>query len=282
MMDKRFLCAVMAVTATSSLGLFAQPASAKDFFGVKLEIGSPLDASDFSETFLLDITTEDSSTTVGPVPGYPNPGVITPGGGSPDPGNPLLTSLPYTFSGYRITGITGKLFKGGVHAGNVKYNPDPTADGGSNAEVTGVFNYLTDIPTIPPTEGNPIDLIAHAKPDNLFNPGGEGLGFSLPSPTQFQDNYVSFGGFAFDVFNLDGTFDEPYQLFTVGASPTDGIYTSLKPGDYAGCPGSCVGAKINPVPGPLPLLGVGAAFGYSRKLRKRIKSSKPEVISTFV
>ena len=28
------------------------------------------------------------------------------------------------------------------------------------------------------------------------------------------------------------------------------------------------------VPGPLPLLGVAAAFGYSRKLRKRIKESK--------
>lgn len=35
------------------------------------------------------------------------------------------------------------------------------------------------------------------------------------------------------------------------------------------------------VPGPLPILGVGAAFGWSRKLRKRIKSSKPEVISTI-
>jgi len=28
-----------------------------------------------------------------------------------------------------------------------------------------------------------------------------------------------------------------------------------------------------PVPGPLPLLGVGAAFGFSRKLKKRIKSA---------
>jgi hypothetical protein len=35
-----------------------------------------------------------------------------------------------------------------------------------------------------------------------------------------------------------------------------------------------------PVPGPLPILGLGAVFGYSRKLRKRIKSSKPDVIST--
>jgi hypothetical protein len=29
------------------------------------------------------------------------------------------------------------------------------------------------------------------------------------------------------------------------------------------------------VPGPLPLLGVGAAFGFSRKLRKRIRGSLP-------
>jgi hypothetical protein len=36
------------------------------------------------------------------------------------------------------------------------------------------------------------------------------------------------------------------------------------------------------VPAPLPLLGVGAAFGYSRKLRKRIKISKsPDLISAI-
>jgi hypothetical protein len=33
------------------------------------------------------------------------------------------------------------------------------------------------------------------------------------------------------------------------------------------------------VPGPLPLLGVAAAFGYSRKLRKRLKSNKLPVVS---
>lgn len=31
--------------------------------------------------------------------------------------------------------------------------------------------------------------------------------------------------------------------------------------------------QTTPVPGPLPLLGIGAAFGMSRKLRKRIKGS---------
>jgi hypothetical protein len=36
------------------------------------------------------------------------------------------------------------------------------------------------------------------------------------------------------------------------------------------------------VPGPIPLFGVAAAFGYSRKLRKRIKTSKlPEVMSAI-
>lgn len=32
---------------------------------------------------------------------------------------------------------------------------------------------------------------------------------------------------------------------------------------------------FTPVPGPLPLLGAAAAFGWSRKLRHRIQSSKP-------
>jgi phospholipase/lecithinase/hemolysin len=35
------------------------------------------------------------------------------------------------------------------------------------------------------------------------------------------------------------------------------------------------------VPAPVPLLGFGVAFGYSRKLRKRIKSSKPPVASAL-
>ena len=38
--------------------------------------------------------------------------------------------------------------------------------------------------------------------------------------------------------------------------------------------------RIHVVPGPLPILGAAAAFSYSRKLRKSLKASKPEVIST--
>lgn len=148
---------------------------------------------------------------------------------------------------------------------------------GTNAEDVGVFNYAYN-------GGYPTDLIAHALPDDLWNPGGEGLGFSLtPSlPSYALDNSVSFGGFAFDVFDTgSSTFDEPYQLFTVSKQPTSGNFTSFGPGDYAGCPGSCRGADVN-VPGPLPILGLAAAFRFSRRLRKKIKASKaPDVISTI-
>ena len=37
---------------------------------------------------------------------------------------------------------------------------------------------------------------------------------------------------------------------------------------------------LTPVPGPLPLFGAGAAFGFSRKLRRKIRRSQPELIST--
>jgi hypothetical protein len=39
-------------------------------------------------------------------------------------------------------------------------------------------------------------------------------------------------------------------------------------------------ADAPPVPGPLPTLGAAAAFGFSRKLRKRIKLSANAVSST--
>ncbi len=39
-------------------------------------------------------------------------------------------------------------------------------------------------------------------------------------------------------------------------------------------------ATVSQAPGPLPILGIAAVFGFSRKLRSRIKNAKPELIST--
>jgi hypothetical protein len=277
--------------SVGSIGLgfiFTQPVLA----GTKLLKNQMIKVSP-DELFVFDLITDDSPTTE-THPGYLNPGDVTPNPNDPlpppsrEPGD-LLTSELYTFKGYKIQQLlNGKRYTNGVYDGDIKYR-EPAPFVGTNTEDVGVFNYRVETPNpdplLPPIVTYPTDLIAHALPDNLWNPGGEGLGFSFtPSlPSSALDNYVSFGGFAFDVFKAGTSdFDEPYQIFTVSKQPTSGGFTYLVPGAYAGCPGSCVSARVNPVPGPLPLLGVGAAFGLSRKLRKRIKGSKtPEVISAI-
>jgi hypothetical protein len=45
--------------------------------------------------------------------------------------------------------------------------------------------------------------------------------------------------------------------------------------------GGLFGPNFAEVPGPLPIFGAAAAFGYSRKLRKRIKSSTNTVSTTL-
>jgi hypothetical protein len=63
---------------------------------------------------------------------------------------------------------------------------------------------------------------------------------------------------------------------TVDSSPISGKLISVTD-TWATCPECNVRAVTNTynqvahVPGPLPLLGVGAAFGYSRRLRNRLK-----------
>ena len=266
----------------------AAKAASKFFANQKIVVAADPGKS-LQEIFIFDLETEDSLTKITRL-GYKNPGAVTPTNpydtlAVRTDSNPLLTSKEYTFEGYKIKKIlNGKVYKGGVHVGDIRYR-ESSPYAGTNVEDVGVFNYAVHNPTPPPLNLYPTDLIAHDIPDDLWNPGGEGAGFSsTPSlPTSALDNHVSFGGFGFDVYKVGTTdFDEPYQIFTVSMPSTDGYFTGFGAGDYAGCPGSCRGAKVNPVPGPLPLLGVGAAFGFSRNLRKRIKGSKsPEVMSAL-
>jgi hypothetical protein len=70
-------------------------------------------------------------------------------------------------------------------------------------------------------------------------------------------------------FGTAGLFDEAAGCL----NPSGCTAPPPAPGDEQPAPGD------NPTaaPGPLPLLGVGAAFGYSRRLRRRIKSTGPSV-----
>jgi phospholipase/lecithinase/hemolysin len=62
-------------------------------------------------------------------------------------------------------------------------------------------------------------------------------------------------------------------LYWDGNHPTTAAHRILGSAFY--------GAVRTRVPGPLPVLGAAAAFGFSRKLRKRIKSSKLPVVSAI-
>lgn len=116
----------------------------------------------------------------------------------------------------------------------------------------------------------------------LGNPVSAVGGFLNYAPGYFDDMYIS-------ALDINGNILESYDLSfsTSGSNSGASFYiqrnsfdiATFRVGDsYAGIANFTYNAV--PVPGPLPILGVAASFGYSRKLRKRIKSSKPEVIST--
>jgi len=69
----------------------------------------------------------------------------------------------------------------------------------------------------------------------------------------------------------------PYAALTAAGN---GIYYGTTSGGGALNSGSIFAFDSgvpdpNPVPGPLPLMGAGAAFGWSRRLRRRIQAVRP-------
>jgi hypothetical protein len=150
-----------------------------------------------------------------------------------------LISPAYTFTGYQITAVSGF------------YRPN----GGSDNPITGLKPVGSIVENSPNNSPPGNDTSPHSPSDNLYNPNG---GFSVS--LGLQGGGVSYGGFVFTV-DESGT-PEDYQL-----------YTDPVTGRYAGCPGSCVRATRR-VPGPLPLIGLAATLGYSRKLKVRFKAKK--------
>jgi hypothetical protein len=72
------------------------------------------------------------------------------------------------------------------------------------------------------------------------------------------------------ILNMSGFFDVNLSLAGIFGTGTTSIFS------YASGSEQIILRKDPPqVPGPLPLLGAAAAFGYSRKLRNRIQKSTP-------
>ncbi|MFM6437782.1 MAG: PEP-CTERM sorting domain-containing protein [Microcystis panniformis] len=186
------------------------------------------------DLFKLNLTTEDTLTTKN-APSYTDP---TSG----------LTSPAYTFTGYKILGVTGTETEGGIT------NP-----------ITAILPAGTSVAAF-------IDLIPHSKTDNLYNPNGGFAPGVLPAGN--TAGKFSFGGLA---FHVGGTVNEDYQVFT--RSDFDNPLKRPGPGyDYGGCPGSCKGAiQIVPEPSSTAgLLAIGSfgALGAASTLKRKLKSSK--------
>jgi hypothetical protein len=90
-------------------------------------------------------------------------------------------------------------------------------------------------------EGGIIPTIPHYASDNLFDPG------SLL-------NAISSGGL------VVATDNPAYQYH---------LFLDKETGGYAGCGSGPCRTVIRTVPGPLPVVGALAAFGFSRKVRRR-------------
>ena len=61
----------------------------------------------------------------------------------------------------------------------------------------------------------------------------------------------------------------PPQASVFGASPTQTTSINLPPASSSPPP-----ARVVDVPGPIGVLGVVAAFGWSRRLRRRVKAAQ--------
>jgi hypothetical protein len=88
-----------------------------------------------------------------------------------------------------------------------------------------------------------------------------------------------YGNFGSADSSFEHTLDLASVLFPDGSTPESQGY-SLNFDSGIQSPNIPQPSSTPSVPGPLPVLGVAAAFGYSRKLRKRNKASKSDVTST--
>lgn len=155
-------------------------------------------------------------------------------------------------------------------------------DTGYFGGVTGLIRGLVDGQTKAPTTitvTNPTDP----------NDGGGTYGFGSGEGFTLEGDVITVSQWRGSLdANYDLIFDGQMAIlrrynFLVAGKPTYSPVCVIQrvPGDLSApqSDGSSTGCSAG-VPGPLPIFGAAAAFGYSRKLRKRIKTSDTTVSAT--
>lgn len=99
------------------------------------------------------------------------------------------------------------------------------------------------------------------------------------APDFFSIAYLLTGGTSFygDFLASTGTFDDGIAFTLLGGlDVTSGSQTGtlqfFKGGDPQAASFTITTADPSPVPGPLPVFGAAAAFGWSRRMRRRLKA----------
>jgi len=213
-----------------------------------------------AETFVTDaggntLLKVDSANQVSLVHLFPNKNVNTPTNAPLPPGFPAVFPAQAVPTGLTI-GPDGALYI-------AQLSGFPFAPGSAD-----VFRYNFDgvVTTFASGFSNLVDIATG--PDNAL--------YLL----QYSNDFWAPPSGSILRLGLDGSVE---TLFSDLANPTalaiapDGkIYVA---NNADGVNGELLQLTPVPSPGPLPLLGVAAAFGYSRKLRKRIKIDKLPVFS---
>jgi hypothetical protein len=97
------------------------------------------------------------------------------------------------------------------------------------------------------------------------------VGTNLGTPNSFIGN-TSGPAFSYQTSSTGDTFGKSFCTASCFLSGDDNSWTAGTSVVYAQV--AVYTAPTQPAPGPLPLFGAGAAFGFSRQLRKRIQGSR--------
>jgi hypothetical protein len=150
--------------------------------------------------------------------------------------------------------------------GSINTGGAPASISLSGADDNSDTNQNTDFTIAAPTAGTVSFDWAYSNPDDSpqFDPFGYLLNgaftrLTINNSSSTQSGSVSFSVLAGDVFGFrQNSVDSIFGRASTTISNFNGPLAASGPAS---------------VPGPLPLLGAGAAFGWSRQLRKRIGTS---------
>jgi hypothetical protein len=150
--------------------------------------------------------------------------------------------------------------------GSINTGGAPASISLSGADDNSDTNQNTDFTIAAPTAGTVSFDWAYSNPDDSpqFDPFGYLLNgaftrLTINNSSSTQSGSVSFSVLAGDVFGFrQNSVDSIFGRASTTISNFNGPLAASGPAS---------------VPGPLPLLGAGAAFGWSRQLRRRIGTS---------